>query len=218
MFKPKKLILRAAAFVVSAFMLMGSTLAYTGTGTVVCNDYLNVRQASNTGSAVIGHLAKGSVINITQSYNGWYKISYSGGSGWVSGQYVRQGGKGQAVATLAQEQYGIRYVFGAASPGAGFDCSGLTMYAYSKIGVTLPHSAAQQSQMGTWVARANLKPGDVVFFDTDGGHNNVTHEGIYIGNNQFVHAQTGSVQKVNISSLDNSYWSSAFMTARRFVG
>src|SRR5262249_36950965 len=82
---------------------------------------------------------------------------------------------------------GVPYVWGGSSPG-GFDCSGLVMWAYSQVGVSLPHSSYAQYNMGVSVPRDQLEPGDLVFFDGLG------HEGLYIGGGMFVHApHTGTV-------------------------
>jgi peptidoglycan DL-endopeptidase CwlO len=97
---------------------------------------------------------------------------------------------GTVVAT-AMAQRGKPYVWAAGGPGS-FDCSGLTQYAFRAAGISLPHSSRMQSQMGTAVSRANLQPGDLVFF-----YSPVSHVGIYIGNGQMVHAPTsGDVVKV----------------------
>ncbi|MGY1609052.1 C40 family peptidase [Geodermatophilus sp. SYSU D00700] len=97
---------------------------------------------------------------------------------------------GTVVAT-AMAQRGDPYVWAAAGPDS-FDCSGLTQYAFKAAGISLPHSSRMQSQMGTAVSRADLQPGDLVFF-----YSPVSHVGIYIGNGQMVHAPTsGDVVKV----------------------
>ena len=102
---------------------------------------------------------------------------------------------GSSVVGAALSQLGVPYKWAGASPGEGFDCSGLTMWAYAQVGVSLPHNASAQHGMGTPVDRANLQPGDLVFFNGD------SHEGMYIGGGQFVHApHTGDV--VKISNLD----------------
>jgi len=112
---------------------------------------------------------------------------------------------GQAAA-IAMQYLGTQYVWGGASP-AGFDCSGLTMYVWSQLGVSLPHNAAAQYGMGTPVPMNALEPGDLVFFYGLG------HVGIYVGNGAFIHApHTGDVVKV--SSLSGSY-ASSFVGARR---
>ena len=101
----------------------------------------------------------------------------------------------QVAVDTALAQLGDPYIWAAAGPDA-FDCSGLTQFAYAAAGISLPHSSNMQSTMGTYVAKADLQPGDLVFFYTP-----VSHVGMYIGNGQMVHAPTtGSV--VKIVSLD----------------
>lgn len=103
---------------------------------------------------------------------------------------------GAAIRT-ALDQLGDRYVPGASGPDA-FDCSGLTMYAYAAAGVALPHSSRAQSTMGVRVARADLQPGDLVFF-----YHPVSHVGIYIGNGQMVHASVPG-RPVAVTSVDKA--------------
>jgi peptidoglycan DL-endopeptidase CwlO len=102
---------------------------------------------------------------------------------------------------------GVPYRWGGASPSTGFDCSGFIMYVFAQVGVSLPHNAAMQYGYGSPVSRANLQPGDLVFF------NGLGHAGIYIGGNQFIHApHTGDV--VKISSL-TGWYDYTFYGARR---
>jgi cell wall-associated NlpC family hydrolase len=113
-----------------------------------------------------------------------------------------------SVVSIALQYLGVPYVWGGASP-SGFDCSGLTMYAYAKVGVYLPHNAAMQYGMGTPVARSQLAPGDLVFF------NGLSHVGMYIGGGRFVHApHTGDV--VKISSLSEYWYAATYVGARRY--
>ena len=105
------------------------------------------------------------------------------------------------AATIALHYLGIPYLWGGASPATGFDCSGLVMYVYAQLGISLPHYAAAQYQLGSPVSRDQLAPGDLVFFDA------LDHVGIYIGGGQFVHApQTGDVVKITaLSDFGTSY-------------
>jgi cell wall-associated NlpC family hydrolase len=113
------------------------------------------------------------------------------------------------VVGVALSQLGTPYVWAGSAPG-GFDCSGLVMWAYSQVGVSLPHSTYAQWGYGVSVSRDQLQPGDLVFFDGLG------HVGIYIGGGQFVHApHTGDV--VKISSLDESWYASTYVGARRIL-
>lgn len=121
---------------------------------------------------------------------------------------------GNSVLSLAESALGVPYVSGGTSYG-GFDCSGLTSYVYRRLGVYLPHSAAAQSAYGSYVSRSGLQAGDLVFFDTNGGHNNITHVGIYIGGGRFIDASSSRPHAVTVDSLYSSYYSKRYMTARR---
>lgn len=117
-------------------------------------------------------------------------------------------GTGVEAVAIAMRYLGVPYVWGGASPSGGFDCSGLTMYVYAQVGVSLPHYAAAQYGMGTVVERDQLQPGDLVFFRGLG------HMGMYIGGGNFIHApHTGDV--VKISSLSESYYTANWVGARR---
>jgi peptidoglycan DL-endopeptidase CwlO len=124
-------------------------------------------------------------------------------------------GKDSAVAReqaqlvgFARGLLGTPYVYGGSSP-SGFDCSGFTSYVYAHFGIELPHSSGAQSVLGRHVARAALRPGDLVFFDGLG------HVGIYVGNGLFIHApHTGTT--VSIEPLAGWY-SATYDGARRIL-
>ena len=120
--------------------------------------------------------------------------------------YAPPPGKYGGVVGIAMQYLGTPYVYGGASPG-GFDCSGLVMYVFGQVGVSLPHNAAAQYGYGVPVSMSQLQAGDLVFF------NGLGHVGIYIGGGQFIHApHTGDV--VKISSL-SGWYSSTYVGARR---
>jgi peptidoglycan DL-endopeptidase CwlO len=111
-----------------------------------------------------------------------------------------------SVVAIAEQYLGVPYRWGGASP-SGFDCSGLVMYVFAQVGVSLPHSSYAQYGMGSPVSRDQLQPGDLVFFDGLG------HVGIYVGGGSFIHApHTGDV--VKISSMIGWY-ASTYVGARR---
>ena len=120
-----------------------------------------------------------------------------------------------AIVATAKQYIGCSYVWGASGPST-FDCSGFTMYVYGKYGVSLPHHAATQYGYGSSVSRSSLQAGDLVFFNGSSGSSRITHVGIYIGGNQFIHASTGT-RKVRISSLGESYYSAHYVGARRIL-
>ena len=120
--------------------------------------------------------------------------------------------KGTQVVNYAYKFLGKPYVYGAAGPNS-FDCSGLTQYVFSKMGVDLSRTTYTQVGEGTKVNRSDLKPGDLVFFNTQGS---ISHVGIYVGNGEFIHApRTG--KPVMVSSLSDGYYSQKYATARRIV-
>jgi hypothetical protein len=120
---------------------------------------------------------------------------------------------GERAVALAEQFLGEPYVWGGASPLTGFDCSGLAMYVYGLLGVTLTHYTGAQITEGVPVMRADLAPGDLIFFEPD-AQGVPQHEGIYIGNGQFIQApHTGDV--VKISSLDDPQYGLSMVGAVR---
>jgi len=105
-------------------------------------------------------------------------------------------GPGDGAAALALELLGVPYVWAGASPQVGFDCSGLVMYVYARLGISLSHFSGAQWNEGTRIPDNRLQPGDLVFFDP--GRLGPGHVGIYLGGDRFVHApHTGDVVKVS---------------------
>jgi cell wall-associated NlpC family hydrolase len=110
------------------------------------------------------------------------------------------------AAQIALRYLGVPYVWGGSTP-SGFDCSGLVMYVYAQLGISLPHYTVAQWNATLPISTSEMQPGDLVFFDGLG------HVGIYIGGGQFVHApHTGTV--VQISSL-SGYYAGSLVGARR---
>jgi peptidoglycan DL-endopeptidase CwlO len=116
---------------------------------------------------------------------------------------------GSQVVSIAMSYLGVPYVWGGASPG-GFDCSGLVMYSFAQLGISLPHSSYAQWNYGQPVSETDLQPGDLVFFDDLG------HVGLYIGGGEYVDAPyTGAV--VRVDSLSDPWAESHYSGARRIV-
>jgi cell wall-associated NlpC family hydrolase len=126
----------------------------------------------------------------------------------VGGPIVANSQAAQVAVDTAMAQRGKPYVWAASGPGS-FDCSGLMAYAFSAVGIDLPHSSAMQSGMGQSVSRDQLQPGDLVFF-----YSPVSHVGMYIGGGQMVHAPT-SGDVVKVSNIDSM---GGYHSARRIAG
>jgi cell wall-associated NlpC family hydrolase len=118
-----------------------------------------------------------------------------------------------AAAQQALVAVGARYRYGGASPETGFDCSGLVAHVYERAwGISLPRRAQEQRHVGHAVKRAELAPGDLVFYNTR--QRPYSHVGIYLGGGNFVHAPRAG-QRVRVESMNSRYWRARFNGARR---
>lgn len=119
------------------------------------------------------------------------------------------------IVSIAKSFIGMPYSWGGSSPNEGFDCSGLIAAVYQLIGLNLPHSSIKQYRLGTPVKKSKLLEGDLVFFATSRGRK-VSHVGIYIGDNKFIHAP-GKNKQVRTDSLFNTYFIECYVGARSYI-
>jgi N-acetylmuramoyl-L-alanine amidase len=212
----------------------------TAVGAVTENN-VNVRSKPNTSSEIMTKLDKGAKVDIYEHSGDWYRVSIGEERyGWINGDYVKlddeKTSRGvvedavaavdaavdesldirQQIVSYAKKLLGVRYVSGGYST-KGFDCSGFVGYVLDRFGISHERTAADLSQSGTSVKREELLPGDLIFFDTNGGHNSINHVGIYIGNNKFIHASSYLNRKVTISSLGDGYYSKRYMKAKDYL-
>ena len=197
-----------------------NTPASTGSAAVVkCSSTVNFRSSASTSSTILGELKNGTAITVLSTSNGWSKVSYAGKTGYISADYLVTASSGtaispsntaasvsisakrQSVLNYAAHFLGVPYVYGGSTP-SGFDCSGFTSYVFKNTVSSIPRVAQAQYDATTRVSRDDLLPGDLVFFGSS--TSSISHVGIYVGNNQFIHApSTGDV--VKYSSLTGSY-------------
>jgi uncharacterized protein YgiM (DUF1202 family) len=201
---------------------------FSSTG-VLTGDGVYMRDTPTTEGKELGNYKAGTTMPVIGINNGWYKVQHDGKTGYVRSDYLKiTGGYSTAVSAkisaptktgnelvdFALGFVGYKYVYGGASP-SGFDCSGFTSYVYKHFGYSITRNASgQYRDNGVKVARSDLVPGDLVFFSSSGG--SVTHVGLYIGNNEFVHA-SGARVGVVVSSLDSSYYTSGWVGAKRII-
>ncbi len=185
---------------------------------------LNVRTGPSTEDTVVKIFTVGTVITIVDdSVEGWYETE----DGFLSSQYIdivspeeaatlrattTTSSSTTSVVDYAMQFLGCRYVYGGTST-SGFDCSGFTQYVYKNFGISLNRSSSAQYSNGVSVSRSNLQAGDLLFFSSSGG--GITHVGLYIGNNQMIHASTPSTGVI-ISDL-SGYYSNTYVGARRVL-
>ena len=189
---------------------------------------LNIRAEASTLGAKLGTIPNGTVVALDDHIDGWYLVTYDEITGYVSEEYivsttepitvVSHGITGADIVAKATEYLGCPYVYGKAGPSS-FDCSGFTSYIYKQFGYSINRTASTQlNNDGTSVARADLQPGDLVFFRDYSCTKSASHVGIYIGDGQFIHASSSSsASGVKISSLSESWYANRYVGAKRIL-
>lgn len=169
------------------------------------NDLKKLGYYNYTSTGYFGDITLNSVIKY-QSNNNLYADG-------VVGHATAKEIKVDKIISQAKQYMGVPYVWGGTSP-SGFDCSGFTHYVMLKNDITIPRTTELQYNTGSWVSRSSLKPGDLVFFTTY--KQGASHVGIYLGNNQFIHASSGA-GKITISDLNNTYYAQHYIGAKRVI-
>lgn len=174
---------------------------------IVNTQTLKVRGEPNTESIVITLIPQEEELEVVEIMdNGWIKFLLDDEEAYVSGDYVDVEERLEKAVTLTELKYGqgvsdVRvdmvqyakqfvgnpYVWGGASLTNGTDCSGFTMSIYKKYGISLPHHAASQAQLGTKIDISSAQPGDLIFYAKNGS---INHVAMYIGNGQVIHASS----------------------------
>ena len=181
---------------------------------------VNVRAKPTTASNVLTTINSNEIVKIIGINMGWYKITTSSGiTGYIRGDLINiTGASGSFVSntsptiiSTAMKYIGVPYAWGGTSPN-GFDCSGFVQYVFKQHGYYLNRTAAAQYSNGVAISRSNLRAGDLVFFERTYVTNGISHVGIYIGDNQFIHAGNGGVE---IASLNSNYYASRYCGACR---
>ena len=191
---------------------------------IVTASVLNIRSGPGTDYSVLGQFRQGTYVEVTAIQPGWVTISFREGEAFLSTDFVvirsgpmpsrsTAGGTAAQVVEFAKRYLGTPYRWGGTTP-AGFDCSGFMWYIARNFGVTINRVAHDQRRNGTPVERADLRPGDLVFFYPRAGATTVSHVGMYVGGGYMIHSpQTGAV--IRFTSINSANRISRYAGARR---
>lgn len=204
---------------------------------------VNVRSDKNKTSEVIDVLNTNEQVKVTGEDGDWYIVSINGKKAYISKSLLSSkkvettsrsstsvqttteqatetttttasNPNGEAIVAYAKTFLGYPYVYGNNGPNS-FDCSGFVQYVYKHFGYSLSRSSKTQANDGVAVSKSNLQPGDIIIFKNS-AQTEIGHVGIYIGDNQFIHA-SNSKTGVIISSLSTSAYQQRYVTARRIL-
>lgn len=199
---------------------------------------LNARSSKSTSASIITVISKGTYLT-GKDHGDWLEITVNGRTAYVMKAYLstqkpkvevvkkpeqpKEAPKQNlptpnqsAVETMVQaalSQVGKPYVYASSNPAVGFDCSGLTYYAFGKVGVYLSRSAASQFGYGTPIPKSDIKRGDLLFFSNG---SRIGHVGIYLGNGKMVHASTYDTGVI-VSNIGIGYYINNYAGARRIL-
>lgn len=193
---------------------------------VTCKASVDMKADSSSSSRQIRLLPSGYNLTVLGAEYGWvYVQDDDGNTGYVySSNVTFKNGikpenidplekKGAEIVNFSKQYIGTPYVWGGTSLTSGVDCSGFIYSVYKNFGITLNRSSkSMYASDGVSVSKSDLKPGDLLFFNTSGG--GVSHVGMYIGNSQYIHAATVDVK---ISNLNDNYSTRTYVGAKRIL-
>lgn len=198
---------------------------------------LRLRSTPSTDSnnTIISVLNDGYAVSVIESGDGWLYVSDDyDNKGYISSEYVELfvgekpkndghidfdkdslTGDAAEIAEYALEFIGTPYVYGGTDLNTGVDCSGFVYSIYQHFGITLLRNSASMYSQGVYVKKEDLQAGDLVFFNT-GGNTNISHVGMYLGDNMYIHSSTYSTGVI-VEDLYDDYSTSTYVGAKRII-
>lgn len=197
---------------------------YTGSKAQVKAEAVSLRSYPSEYSEVIGEVDQEDLF-ILGCNKAWYRVRVDGKEGWIDKAYVKVADTaflpyskviGEEVVDYGKQFIGTPYVWGGNDLRKGVDCSGLTKKVYEDFDIKLSRLSYTQVGDGKVIPKSQLRPGDLVFFDTSGTNKGrISHVGIYAGNGMFLHADC--TRGVTLSSLSSSYYLRNYVTGTRIL-
>ena len=190
----------------NGFTVTGGTLAAGHSYTVTVGAILP--DASEVFSMPVDFTYNGAPARIVN-----YEVDFSGASSESNKQYLANNPKAQQILDTAAKYLGVPYLWGGTTP-SGFDCSGFAQYVYRECGYNITRTTyTQWDNDGSYVTRAQLQPGDLVYFGTG---DSPSHVGIYVGDGMMIHAPSTG-KNIQYTSIDSSYYASRTMGGKRIL-
>lgn len=197
----------------------------TGITGKVRGTQINLRQFPDTQARVTGYITQDEVKVIGQN-NEWYNVKIGSRKGWIHKKYLEVARTdlvpyakvlGEEIVDYGLQFIGTPYVWGGSNLQKGVDCSGFTQEVYKAFGVEISRVSYMQAEDGMTVSKQQLRTGDLVFFDTQGKNNgNISHVGIYMDDNQFIHSD--GTNGVMVSNLNSPYYTRNYVKGVRILG
>ena len=197
---------------------------YTGMSGKIIGKNINIRKYPNIYANVMMRVNQREIRVVGQNQE-WYKIMINNAEGWVYKPYVQVARPelipyskilGEEIVDYGKQFIGTPYRWGGNDLKKGVDCSGLTQELYKTFDIELSRVSYMQVKDGVRVAKSELLPGDLVFFDTTGkNRGNISHVGIYAGGDRFLHAD--GKRGVMISSLNSPYYTRNYVAGARII-
>ena len=197
---------------------------YTGSKAHICSKQVNVRSYPSEYSDILETVDESDVF-ILGGNQSWYRVKVGGHEGWIAKEFIDVKETsfvpyskvlGEEVVEYGKQFIGTPYVWGGNDLKRGVDCSGLTQRVFAGFDINISRISYMQAGEGMRVAKCELRPGDLVFFDTSGVNNgHISHVGIYAGDGMFLHADC--TKGVTLSSLSNSYYVRNYVTSSRIL-
>jgi cell wall-associated NlpC family hydrolase len=197
---------------------------YTGIRANTIGTRINVRKYPDLKSTILMNINQEDIQVVGQNQS-WYKVIVRGESGWIYKDLVSvtrpemipySKVDPEEIISYGMQFIGTPYVWGGSNLGRGVDCSGFTQEVFKAFEIPIDRVSYMQANEGTEVSKNNLLPGDLVFFDTTGSRSGkISHVGIYIGEDQFLHAD--ATRGVMVSNLKSNYYTRNYVKAVRVL-
>ena len=198
--------------------------SYTGSVGKTNGTSIRMRSYPSKYSNVITTVDRQDVYILGQNED-WYRVKINNQEGWIAKELVDVSENtfipyskvlGEEIVEYGKLFIGTPYVWGGNDLKNGVDCSGLTKKIYESFDINISRLSYTQVNDGKKVSKSELRPGDLVFFDTSGVNNGkISHVGIYAGDGMFLHAD--ATKGVTLSSLSNTYYVRNYVTSSRIL-